>query len=294
MTSPLRVLVAGCGNMGASHARAYHKMPEFEIVGLVSRGPTSRGAAQQRAGRPARVRRLLRGPCRHQARRRQHQHLPRDARAVCESGNRCGLSRVLRKAAGRDRRGGSEHRRPGAREPPQAGRRIHPARSPGLDPVHRNRAHARQTARHADEPESAEPRARVEHPPEAHGVDEPDRRLRRPLRRRHVPDDGRQAGARVGCRRASERRAQARHVQLRPATGHVRRWVGGLVRGRLGPDDERGGVLRQGRHRPQGVRVDCEGPERNERQQARTTSTATRKRTASSCTTPASTRTTSS
>jgi predicted dehydrogenase len=28
--------------MGASHARAYHKMPEFDIVGLVSRGPTSR------------------------------------------------------------------------------------------------------------------------------------------------------------------------------------------------------------------------------------------------------------
>lgn len=42
MSSPIRVLVAGCGNMGASHARAYHKMPEFEIVGLVSRGPESR------------------------------------------------------------------------------------------------------------------------------------------------------------------------------------------------------------------------------------------------------------
>ncbi len=28
--------------MGASHARAYHKMPEFEIAGLVSRGPESR------------------------------------------------------------------------------------------------------------------------------------------------------------------------------------------------------------------------------------------------------------
>ncbi len=43
MSAPLRVLVAGCGNMGASHARAYHKMPEFEIVGIVSRGPASRG-----------------------------------------------------------------------------------------------------------------------------------------------------------------------------------------------------------------------------------------------------------
>ena len=42
MSTPIRVLVAGCGNMGASHARAYHCMPEFEIAGLVSRGPASR------------------------------------------------------------------------------------------------------------------------------------------------------------------------------------------------------------------------------------------------------------
>jgi len=44
------VLVAGCGNMGASHARAYHKMPEFEIVGLVSRGPESRQAISKELG----------------------------------------------------------------------------------------------------------------------------------------------------------------------------------------------------------------------------------------------------
>jgi predicted dehydrogenase len=50
MNSPLRVLVAGCGNMGASHARAYHKMPEFEVVGLVSRGPASRQAISKELG----------------------------------------------------------------------------------------------------------------------------------------------------------------------------------------------------------------------------------------------------
>lgn len=38
MTKPIRILVVGCGNMGASHATAYHHMPEFEICGLVSRG----------------------------------------------------------------------------------------------------------------------------------------------------------------------------------------------------------------------------------------------------------------
>lgn len=39
MTSgqPLRVLVAGLGNMGKSHALAYHRHDQFEIVGLVNR-----------------------------------------------------------------------------------------------------------------------------------------------------------------------------------------------------------------------------------------------------------------
>ena len=35
---PLRILVVGCGNMGSSHAIAYHKDEGFEICGLVSRG----------------------------------------------------------------------------------------------------------------------------------------------------------------------------------------------------------------------------------------------------------------
>ncbi len=34
---PVRVLVAGLGNMGRSHALAYHNDPGFEIVGLVNR-----------------------------------------------------------------------------------------------------------------------------------------------------------------------------------------------------------------------------------------------------------------
>lgn len=35
---PLRVLVVGCGNMGAAHARAYQTLAEFELCGLVARG----------------------------------------------------------------------------------------------------------------------------------------------------------------------------------------------------------------------------------------------------------------
>ena len=42
MNRVLRVLVVGCGNMGTSHARAYHAMDGFQIVGLVSRSPASR------------------------------------------------------------------------------------------------------------------------------------------------------------------------------------------------------------------------------------------------------------
>ena len=34
----INILVVGCGNMGASHATAYHNDPNFKIVGLVSTG----------------------------------------------------------------------------------------------------------------------------------------------------------------------------------------------------------------------------------------------------------------
>lgn len=46
----LNILVVGCGNMGASHARAYHKLDEFNIVGLVSRGPESRNRLSEELG----------------------------------------------------------------------------------------------------------------------------------------------------------------------------------------------------------------------------------------------------
>ena len=37
-SNPLRVLVVGCGNMGGSHAMAYHTIDGFEICGIVSTG----------------------------------------------------------------------------------------------------------------------------------------------------------------------------------------------------------------------------------------------------------------
>lgn len=50
MKTPLKVLVVGCGHMGASHALAYHSLPDFEIVGLVSRSPASREALNRSLG----------------------------------------------------------------------------------------------------------------------------------------------------------------------------------------------------------------------------------------------------
>ena len=50
MSENIRVLVVGCGMMGASHARAYHKMDGFEIVGLVARGPQRRGPLAEELG----------------------------------------------------------------------------------------------------------------------------------------------------------------------------------------------------------------------------------------------------
>lgn len=46
----LRVLVVGCGNMGASHAMAYHLLEEVEICGLVSTGKSKELLNEQLGG----------------------------------------------------------------------------------------------------------------------------------------------------------------------------------------------------------------------------------------------------
>jgi predicted dehydrogenase len=44
MSTPLKVLVVGCGNMGSSHAKAYQADPGFDLVGLVDHAPAPRHA----------------------------------------------------------------------------------------------------------------------------------------------------------------------------------------------------------------------------------------------------------
>ncbi len=52
MPDKVKVLVVGLGNMGASHASAYHRNPGFEIVGLMSRSIKSKKIPDELAGYP--------------------------------------------------------------------------------------------------------------------------------------------------------------------------------------------------------------------------------------------------
>lgn len=50
LSETIRVLVVGCGNMGVSHAQAYHDIDGFEICGLVSRGDSKDWLNEQLGG----------------------------------------------------------------------------------------------------------------------------------------------------------------------------------------------------------------------------------------------------
>lgn len=53
MPEKIRVLVLGCGNMGASHARAYHMLDGFELCGLIARTPERRNKLAAELGNVA-------------------------------------------------------------------------------------------------------------------------------------------------------------------------------------------------------------------------------------------------
>ena len=52
MADKVRVLVVGLGNMGKSHASAYHRNPGFEIVGIMSRTIKSKPVPDELKGYP--------------------------------------------------------------------------------------------------------------------------------------------------------------------------------------------------------------------------------------------------
>ena len=52
MAAPIKILVVGLGNMGASHASAYHRNPGFQIVALCSRSIKSKPIPPELQGYP--------------------------------------------------------------------------------------------------------------------------------------------------------------------------------------------------------------------------------------------------
>jgi len=50
MSETIRILCVGAGHMGRSHALAYHRIPGFEIFGIVTRSPESRAALNAELG----------------------------------------------------------------------------------------------------------------------------------------------------------------------------------------------------------------------------------------------------
>ena len=74
MPDKVKVLVVGLGNMGASHASAYHRNPGFEIVGLMSRSIKRKKIPDELQGLSA-LRGFRPGAEGDQARRRFDQHL---------------------------------------------------------------------------------------------------------------------------------------------------------------------------------------------------------------------------
>jgi predicted dehydrogenase len=50
MSNPIRVIVVGVGHMGGSHAKAYHQLEGFDLVGLVAPSPRNRAILAQELG----------------------------------------------------------------------------------------------------------------------------------------------------------------------------------------------------------------------------------------------------
>lgn len=50
MTHKIKIIVAGCGNMGSSHARAYHGLEGFDLAGLVDTNVSNRDKLSKELG----------------------------------------------------------------------------------------------------------------------------------------------------------------------------------------------------------------------------------------------------
>ncbi len=169
MTDPVRVLVVGVGNMGHRTPSPITSYDGFELVGLMSRSIKPQGPAG-RARRLAALRGFRRALAETQPGRGLDQHLAEYPCRLRAEGLRRRLPCLHGKADRHQRRRCREDRRRGQGEEPQAGHRLHPARPPLLDQVRRGRAHPRQAAGDAHEPQPAEQRAGLELAQEPDGI----------------------------------------------------------------------------------------------------------------------------
>ena len=235
MTNPVRILVVGLGNMGRSHALAYHRLDGFEIVGLTSR--TIRSTAHRlppscvairclrtttrRCGRP--------GPTRSRS-TPTPTAMPPTPSGPWTPAATCSWRSRSRPASPTPRRSSPRPRRPA-----QARARLHPARASGLGEADRDRPRPRQAAGDADESEPAVERPGLGLAQRPDGEHDADRRLRRALCRRDVPAHRATPGAGAWHRRQAGGRDQG--AELRPSARRLRGRLGRLVRGGLGADD---------------------------------------------------------
>ena len=251
-----RVLVVGLGTMGLSHARAYRAIDGFDLVGLCTRNAAGRKDLDQEFPGLPRFERLtealqaLKPDAVAIAAYTEH-HAPMALEALA-----AGAHVFCEKPLADTLEAAENDRGRGAQGEEGAARRLYPARPSVVDALRRDRPHARQAARHAHEPQPAVLGLVLGGAQGAHAIDLADRRLRRPLRRRDVPGDASQARRSARGRRAAHRGDRADHGQLRPSPHRLRRRLGRLVRGRLGSDDQRDRLLREGHDRAERKRVD--------------------------------------
>ena len=258
-----KVLVAGLGNMGMSHALAYARIDGFEVVGVCARRIASMELPDALPGRPE-IRRFRYG-ARGARPGRRLRHTRFRIRTVPSPSGRWKPARTS-SSRNRWRRAWTWPRRSWPRRGAPAASWSSAISSASIRPGSGSSRSPRELGtplvfrmnlnqQSNEETWDWHKRLMDSFPPivdcGVHYV------------RRHVPDDAGAPEERARDRGEAHRRSGGE--QLRHAAGDLRRRLGGLVRGGMGTDDERDGVLREGRRRAEGLGLDRDGGNRRRR-----------------------------
>ncbi len=197
-----RVLVVGLGNMGMSHALAYTRIPGFEVVGVCERRIADRKLPEALAGAQKfdnfdKALAALK-PDVVSINTLPDTHAQYAIKAM-EAGAHVFVEKPLADTVENAQRAVDTARRTGRKLVVGYILRVHPS----WIRVHRDRPPARHAAGVPHEPQPAVERRDLGLAQAAARLVPADRRLRRPLCRRDVPDDRRQAGLGARHRRAA-------------------------------------------------------------------------------------------